>query len=119
MSIEKVKELLEVLKNTPYNEISYKEGDFELSLKREGKETVVQNVVNIPQEIIEEKLSETEYIKSPLVGAFYTASSPEAKPFVSIVTALAIVMFTSVTFSTNLIVSPSLAAATASAIVLY
>ena len=84
MSIEKLKELLEVLKSTPYNEISYKEGDFELSLKRGAKETLVQNVVNIPEEVMEEKSSEAEYIKSPLVGAFYTASSPEAKPFVSI-----------------------------------
>lgn len=85
MNYDKVKELLELVAKSPYSEFTYKEGDFELTLKKE-----VAKVVEVKQEeevkVIkkQEENEEAEYIKSPLVGAFYAASSPEAKPFVSV-----------------------------------
>lgn len=87
MNFDKVKELIEIISKSPYTEFTYKEGDFELSLKKDEKVNLVSEVKEInkvEEKYTEENSDDAEYIKSPLVGSFYTAAAPGEKPFVSV-----------------------------------
>lgn len=83
-----------VFKELNLTELEVKDGDFSLHLKKEEK--CPQNII-LPAEQHQEsknyqKLPEdAQYayincreIKAPLVGVFYTAASPDAKPFVNV-----------------------------------
>lgn len=95
MNIDEIKSLMKEFKSSDLTALKIKQGAFELELK---KETVTpfmphQNQLAIPaappslfapplaQPIIEKTV---KYIKSPMVGTFYRASSPDSKPFVSV-----------------------------------
>lgn len=72
-------------------EMSVKEGDFELTLKKEAAlpkvEAVPHSVVNteVSSPVSEASVSDTMLeICSPVVGVFYAGESPEAKPFVKV-----------------------------------
>lgn len=94
MDIKKIKALAEIIKNYGITSLTITEGDITVSMQREqgeqtGKtvidkednqkapenETSIENMYNF---------SDVNEIKSPLVGIFYTAPSPEAKPYVEI-----------------------------------
>ncbi|MBU3804308.1 MAG: acetyl-CoA carboxylase biotin carboxyl carrier protein [Candidatus Cellulosilyticum pullistercoris] len=102
MEIEIVKELIASFKEAELTSLSLKCEDFELNL---GKEVNVVNVagnyggvsmpLQVPQATVaqaESEISSSEselsankkYIKSPIVGTFYAASSPNGKPFVEV-----------------------------------
>ncbi len=104
MEIEAIKELITAFKEADLTSLSLKCDDFEVKL---GKEVTVNPVsvayeptVMAPRVINETHIDTTEtmqksqtdseslvtnkYIKSPIVGTFYSASSPDAKPFVTI-----------------------------------
>lgn len=106
MKFDEIKELVNILDKSSlsYFEIKTKEGYIKLdkSLEREvnlikensSKENLTeeikinQNKTNeIKNEVSNEILDKDEnfeYIKSPMVGTFYKASSPESNPFVSV-----------------------------------
>ena len=99
MDIRKVKKLIEMLEASNLEEIEIQEGEESVRLVKKQTETVVthqvkQNQLNhIAEKTVTEHSQEVspakknasdEVINSPMVGTFYTAASPGAKPFVSV-----------------------------------
>ena len=96
MDIRKVKKLIEMLESSELEEIEIHEGEESVRLVKNKTETVVTHqvqpnqvdkVVEIPEQQKSDPLienSEGEVITSPMVGTFYAAASPGAKPFISV-----------------------------------
>ena len=98
MDIRKVKKLIEMLESSELEEIEIHEGEESVRLVKNKTETVVTHQVQPnqldkeveesskqpqkPDPLIEN--SEGEVITSPMVGTFYAAASPGAKPFISV-----------------------------------
>ena len=94
MDIRKVKKLIELLQESNLSELEITEGDDSVRISRttsSNSPTITQQTppvmpsVNVPMQespkIIEEEIN---YIRSPMVGSFYSAPAPGAPPFVSI-----------------------------------
>ena len=93
MDIRKVKKLIEMLENSALEEIEIQEGEESVRLVKNKPSSYVQEVSQIPlsegKKDEEEKIDslaaeEGHTLVSPMVGTFYTAPAPGAKPFVSI-----------------------------------
>ena len=98
MDIRKVKKLMELLEQSGMAEIEIKEGEESVKISRFGNaphitSTVAEQPVAIvtpsraaPTETAVNKDSQVsgDLISSPMVGTFYSAPSPSAKPFVSV-----------------------------------
>ncbi|MDA7438076.1 acetyl-CoA carboxylase biotin carboxyl carrier protein [Candidatus Pseudothioglobus singularis] len=100
MDIRKVKKLMELLEESGMSEIEIKEGEESVKISRYGNspapaqhpiQSFVQQqapVSSAPTSQIaspNEQPQETgQSVTSPMVGTFYSAPSPTAKPFVSI-----------------------------------
>ena len=98
MDIRKVKKLIEMLESSELEEIEIHEGEESVRLVKNKTETLVTHQVQPNQldkaaressEQLQESAplienSEGEVITSPMVGTFYAAASPGAKPFISI-----------------------------------
>ena len=94
MKKEEIKELIDIFANANIGKIKIKEGDFEISLEKQGSvvEQVVAPVapvpapapinVNVVNEASPKKSGPT--ITSPMVGTFYQAPSPGAAAFVKV-----------------------------------
>ena len=94
IDIKAIKELSENIEKYGLEEITLESEGTKISLKREiEKEVITQTIVEpriavaSPKKIIKNKTKEIETknydsIKSPMVGTFYGAASPEAQPFV-------------------------------------
>ena len=98
MDLRKIKKLMELLEESGIAEIEVKEGEESIRLSRSSKNTQPINqqiatentqVHNIEKsELTETKndidksIPEGDSIKSPMVGTFYRAASPDSKPFV-------------------------------------
>ena len=97
MDIRKVKKLIEMLESSELEEIEIHEGEESVRLVKNKTETLVTHQVQPnqldkvvesskplqkPDPLIEN--SEGEVITSPMVGTFYAAASPGAKPFISV-----------------------------------
>ena len=96
MKPEELKIYAEFMKKYGLEYIEVKKGDFHLILSKKGEEIregraieEIPSEIN-PEEIVEEskqkfqKLENVVYVKSPLVGTFYRAPSPESPPFVEV-----------------------------------
>ena len=99
MDLKKVKELIELMIEKDLVEIELKDGDKKISLKRpQAAAPAITHVpmmhapvaasapVDSPPAESKPDSEETDLIeiKSPMVGTFYSAPSPDADPFVSI-----------------------------------
>ena len=93
MDLKKVKELIELMIEKDLVEIELKDGDKKISLKRpQAGPQVLTHVpmAHAPAETTaaenapQAEESDFVEIKSPMVGTFYSAPSPDADPFVSI-----------------------------------
>tara|TARA_B100002049_G_C16003290_1_gene342492 strand:+ start:230 stop:670 length:441 start_codon:yes stop_codon:yes gene_type:complete len=95
MDIRKVKKLIEMLEASQLEEIEIQEGEESVRLVKKKSHSIVSEVNSLKksldsdtpnfESISESKThSEGEKITSPMVGTFYTAPSPGAKPFVSV-----------------------------------
>ena len=97
MDIRKVKKLIEMLESSELEEIEIHEGEESVKLVKNKTETVVTHQVQPNQldKVVESseqpqksapliENSEGEVITSPMVGTFYAAASPGAKPFISV-----------------------------------
>ena len=98
MDIRKVKKLIEMLESSELEEIEIHEGEESVRLVKNKTETVVTQQVQPNQldKVVKEsskqlqkpdsliESSEGEVITSPMVGTFYAAASPGAKPFISV-----------------------------------
>ena len=96
MDIKKIKELAKVIKEFDLNVIDIADGETKIRLEKNGVTYIegqceknietrimpaVCNGTNTPNEV---DFNDIKEIKSPMVGVFYQAPSPEAKPFVRI-----------------------------------
>tara|TARA_B100001250_G_scaffold316376_1_gene278767 strand:- start:207 stop:656 length:450 start_codon:yes stop_codon:yes gene_type:complete len=98
MDIRKVKKLIEMLENSELEEIEIQEGEESVRLVKKQSQSIQSEITQTSEldspksslekpkkEVTEEKESEKgEAITSPMVGTFYSAASPGAKPFVSV-----------------------------------
>ncbi len=108
MDLELIKKLIKVVEKSEITDLSVEEGDLKISISKKSENV---NYVSIPQqtavqvqqpqvnqknhtEIIEpatstqtkssEEVISTHEVKSPIVGTFYRAPSPDADPFVKV-----------------------------------
>jgi len=98
MDIRKVKKLIEMLESSELEVIEIQEGEESVRLVKKQTETVVSQVTQNPADPVTEKTvighsqealsiikaADGEVIASPMVGTFYAAPSPGAKPFISV-----------------------------------
>lgn len=105
MEIEKIKEIIELIKETDIVEFELKEGKASLRISKPGAQSLISSVVAPPvastviepAPVMQSSLSpepktttnDTEKslgrtINSPMVGTFYSSPSPEADPFVKV-----------------------------------
>ena len=96
MDIRKVKKLMELLEESGMAEIEIKEGEESVKISRFGSsppaQTPVQSFVQQPtassvqatSAAAPETQTNDQSIVSPMVGTFYSAPSPTAKPFVTV-----------------------------------
>ena len=94
--IDFIEKLAKVVTKNQLTEITLDDSEKLITIKKEVSSNTVPQVVvqeqkkeieQKPQEIKQEKpqiKKEQKAIKSPMVGAFYAAPSPGAKPFVSV-----------------------------------
>ncbi|MDB4038038.1 acetyl-CoA carboxylase biotin carboxyl carrier protein [Candidatus Thioglobus sp.] len=96
MDIRKVKKLMELLEESGMSEIEIKEGEESVKISRYGNSpapshsfvqqqapTSLPPVVAAPA-IVDEPSTVGQSLTSPMVGTYYSAPSPTAKPFVTI-----------------------------------
>ena len=98
MDIRKVKKLIEMLESSELEVIEIQEGEESVRLVKKQTETVVSHVTQNSADPVTEKTvighsqealstikaADGEVITSPMVGTFYAAPSPGAKPFISV-----------------------------------
>ena len=98
MDIRKVKKLMELLEQSGMAEIEIKEGEESVKISRFGNAPLItptipqqQTAVLTPSKVesttrATDKGSEASgnLISSPMVGTYYSAPSPSAKPFVTV-----------------------------------
>ena len=105
MTLEEIKELIRVFGRSKLEKLKIKDGEFEISLKKERANTQSNMAANttptasLPVATTPELVSETittkapetktkelegELITSPMVGTFYTSPSPDSPPFVKV-----------------------------------
>ena len=98
MEFEKMIELIKIVSDSNLTQFQIEEDGFKLSMKTDKQsKVVVQKQESIPKEIQsvamdeikpaeqkEIKKAEGNVVKSPLVGTFYSASSPDSAPFVKV-----------------------------------
>ncbi len=88
--IEYVEKLAKVLADNSLTEISLEDGEQAITLRKEVTGVIAAPVaapVSAPQQAPVEKQEEVKKGKpltSPMVGTFYKAPSPDAKPFVEV-----------------------------------
>jgi len=92
MELNIIKESLTLLEARNLKKIHLRDGDFEISLEKESHEKHIQNYTK-HEEKQEYKKEEKqldvnsdnkEYVKSPMVGTYYSSSSPDQAPFVKV-----------------------------------
>lgn len=92
MEIKKIKELAKILNEFDLSVIDISEGDSKIRLEKSGQaiEKTIQPAVVASPPAAEDpagkevNFNEIKEIKSPMVGVFYQAPSPESPPFVKI-----------------------------------
>ena len=95
MDIKKIKAMADLLKKYSLTELSYTEGESQITLKRESAQQVaaappIQNNYTPPMVIAEEinepvlSFGDINEIKAPLVGVFYIAPSADSLPYVTV-----------------------------------
>lgn len=104
MDIRKIKKLIELLNETGISEIEIKEGEESLRLTRNlspSAPQISEHVITAPpvhhhavsapvsasaaaEPAKTSSVSDGHPVRSPMVGTFYTASSPESAPFAAI-----------------------------------
>ncbi len=101
MDIRKIKKLIELLEESNLTEIEIVEGEDSVRLLRAAPAAQQPAPIVVPAPVLtqaavsatqalnqlpaaeEDQIPEGEPVLAPMVGTFYSASSPEAQPFVS------------------------------------
>ncbi len=98
MDIEKLEKIVKLFEESSIMELTFEEGETKLKLDKKGFAPEAAELAAAIQlaassapaagkgEKMEPQAEEPaeDYITSPIVGTFYSASSPEAKPFVKV-----------------------------------
>lgn len=95
MDLKKVKDVIDLMKEHDLVEIELVDGDSKIHLKRPGAQGAMVQAAPVPQPTpvlsgppAEAPASASQAglmeIKSPIVGTFYQAPSPDAEPYVTI-----------------------------------
>jgi acetyl-CoA carboxylase biotin carboxyl carrier protein len=103
MDLKHIKSLLQLISEADVNEVYIEEGDFKIKIKKRSEATYVSAPPAAPAPVASVVVpsaaaapasapaapapsasAATASIKSPIVGTFYAAGSPDAKPFVSV-----------------------------------
>lgn len=92
MDYDQIKKVMKDLEESKLEELSFELPDgTKVSMKKAGKTPVSQTEIVekeiTTQEVLDvtpEKKVEGNIVKSPMVGTFYSKSSPDAKPYVEI-----------------------------------
>ena len=99
MDIRKIKKLIELLENSSLTEMEIQEGEESVKLSRHTQQVQVSappmmaaapQVAPVaatnaePAEPVVSATDDGQIQRSPMVGTFYAASSPEAEPFVKV-----------------------------------
>jgi acetyl-CoA carboxylase biotin carboxyl carrier protein len=106
MDLEKIQQLMKTLEESKLKKIVVKQGDFELTLEKEGEASfssmpvmasshphMVRGFVEDPSIEASQrgerggssrKEVDGTYVSSPMVGTFYASSGPEQSPFVKV-----------------------------------
>ncbi len=98
MNLEEIKELIRVFGRSKLGKLKVKDGEFEVSMAKEGSEVavstaaVVQPATPVATPAVTAPVAESavkieeqggDFITSPMVGTFYTAPSPDSPAFAS------------------------------------
>ena len=94
VDLKEIKDLMRTFDKSSLGKLKLKNGDFEIFLQKGSKleslvasQPVVTTVATEVSPIVENNIidsDKTDYIRSPMVGTFYKAPSPESAPFVQI-----------------------------------
>ena len=93
MDIRKIKKLIELLEDSGVAELEICEGEESVRISRYGSappappvqaRPAVAETGTVAEESAEAEVSHGHHVLSPMVGTFYRASSPGAKPFVEV-----------------------------------
>ena len=95
MTIKEIKELLDLFSTTDVAELEVQRGENRVRLVRAGTQvthvvpasapaTVASPIAAAPAPVAAAVLDNTTVVKSPIVGTFYDAPSPDAPPFVKV-----------------------------------
>ena len=87
MDLDKIAKLVKIIEDSSMLEFSYSDGETEVSMSRKGEVgTISMPVMSVAnEEVVQpDEVPEEHYILSPIVGTFYSAPSPDAKPFVTV-----------------------------------
>lgn len=82
--MERAKAYGELFASLGLTELSVKEGDWELTLKREAAPVKMTVSEKEAAPVMEQQQEEKDSIKAPLTGVFYASESPDAEPFVKV-----------------------------------
>jgi len=97
--LKRVKQLVELMKTNDLTDIEIKQGDLQITLRRGSHTAVVSGmpvvqpmqmvpaglpIATPPSSAVQEEPANTTIIRSPMVGTFYVATSPNSPPFVKI-----------------------------------
>ena len=88
MDIGEIKQLMDELEASKLHKIVYKKGDFEIQLEKQLANVPVAPIAAAaaPSSAAPpaEKEPEGNFVTSPMVGTFYTASGPDQAPFIKV-----------------------------------
>lgn len=94
MKIDEVKALAELMTQSDLSVLEYKEGDLFIRLERasacapppSGKCETMVPAASLTEEMLEQQndFNNMHELKAPMVGVFYAAPAPDAKPFVKV-----------------------------------
>jgi acetyl-CoA carboxylase biotin carboxyl carrier protein len=100
MDLKHIKSLLQLISEADVNEVYIEEGDFKIKIKKRSDAPLVAapmpapapaETVHVPAALpvaatpaAPAAPTNTVMVKSPIVGTFYAAASPDAKPFVAV-----------------------------------
>lgn len=97
MDVKQIQEIAEVMRNNGLTLLELTQGDVSLRMERQPAQNIIIPTQGLGPAMAEAPLQPAEApapvsaddkkyfeVKSPMVGVFYKASSPEAEPFVSV-----------------------------------
>jgi acetyl-CoA carboxylase biotin carboxyl carrier protein len=84
MDIRKVKKLIELLEESGIAEIEIKEGEEAVRISRAPTGGVVPQFYAAAPAPLARRKDDANLVTAPMVGTFYAAASPTAKPFVAV-----------------------------------